>query len=446
MKFSTYYQYIGLLTFLFVAGVSQAQILEPSPGSSLTITEDVNLLTTKSLRVADTVLLKTSSAAVGNLFLGLQAGTATTSATNNTFLGTAAGLNSTGAANTFIGYSAGRYNTSGQFNTFVGVQAGINNTTGSANFMMGTNSGTSNTTGSANFFLGDNTGGQNTTGGYNVYLGANAGNGSNVNGSNNVSIGFESGRGNQNGANNTFLGFRADAGAANLSNATAIGNNARVTTSNAVILGSGANVGIGNTAPTARLHLTSGQTNQSGLRLENLTSAAVATINASKFLTVDGSGNVILANYANGARVAASTETEALWQQNGNYLQPTQRGAIVLGNDLTKAPTGYRLYVQDGILTEKVKVAVKNTADWSDKVFETGYQLRSLPEVDQYIRQHHHLPGVPSAKEMVKSGNDLQQTDAKLLEKIEELTLYSIQQQKEIDQLKQLVKQLLEKK
>jgi hypothetical protein len=80
--------------------------------------------------------------------------------------------------------------------------------------------------------------------------------------------------------------------------------------------------------------------------------------------------------------------------------------------------------------------------------------------VDNFIQQHQHLPGIPSAAEAVEQGIDAVKMDAKLLEKIEELTLYSIklekdknhmkqelqQQQAEIDELKRWVKQLLEKK
>ncbi|WP_461075028.1 hypothetical protein [Spirosoma flavus] len=100
---------------------------------------------------------------------------------------------------------------------------------------------------------------------------------------------------------------------------------------------------------------------------------------------------------------------------------------------------------------------MKNTIDWSDKVFDDTYQLKRLSEVEQYIKTNKHLPGVPSAKEVVEKGIDVAKMDAKLLEKIEELTLYSIQLEKEskareqkqqakIDELKALVKQLLEKK
>ncbi|WP_199736741.1 bZIP transcription factor [Fibrisoma montanum] len=301
--------------------------------------------------------------------------------------------------------------------------------------MMGTNAGSANTTGTANFFLGDNAGGGNTGGSFNVYLGANAGNGAGVNGSNNLAIGFEAGRANVAGINNTFLGFRADAGANGLQNATAIGNNARVSVSNAVVLGEAANVGIGTSSPAAKLHLVSGVENSAGLRFGNLTSNSPASAtNQTKFLSVDGSGNVILASTTSGGREAA---VESLWQRNGRYLTSKDDNAVIIGSNVSKTPVGYRLYVQDGILTEKVKVAIKNTADWSDKVFAPSYKLRPLAEVEQFIQTHQHLPGVPSAEEVVKQGVDVGQMDAKLLEKIEELTLYSIQLENELKKVKQ---------
>jgi hypothetical protein len=100
-----------------------------------------------------------------------------------------------------------------------------------------------------------------------------------------------------------------------------------------------------------------------------------------------------------------------------------------------------------------VKVAVKNASDWSAYVFEKGYKLAPLAEVARFIEANKHLPGVPSAAEVVEQGVDVAKMDAKLLEKIEELTLYSIQQQTtiekqqaELNDLKKLVKQLLERK
>jgi hypothetical protein len=99
-------------------------------------------------------------------------------------------------------------------------------------------------------------------------------------------------------------------------------------------------------------------------------------------------------------------------------------------------PSGYRLYVTDGILTEKVKVAIKTTANWSDFVFAKDYKLKTLDEVEAFITLNKHLPGVPSADEVVKEGIDMATMDAKLLEKIEELTLYMIELKKEVESLK----------
>ncbi len=102
-------------------------------------------------------------------------------------------------------------------------------------------------------------------------------------------------------------------------------------------------------------------------------------------------------------------------------------------------PAGYSLYVAQGILTEKVKIAIQGTGNWSDFVFAKNYKLPSLIQVEQYIAKNHHLSGIPSAKEVVKDGVDLGQMDAKLLMKVEELTLYTIDQNKEIiDQNKEI--------
>jgi trimeric autotransporter adhesin len=111
------------------------------------------------------------------------------------------------------------------------------------------------------------------------------------------------------------------------------------------------------------------------------------------------------------------------------------QGTLRLGN--VNTPAGYRLYVEQGILAEKVKVAIKTSANWSDYVFDKGYQLKSLPEVEAYINKNKHLPGIPSGETLVKEGGiDVNQMFAKQMEKIEELTLYVIQQGKEIAQLK----------
>ena len=374
-----------------------------------------------------------------NVFVGSKTGIQNTSGNNNVFAGTQAGnTNTTGYGNVFMGANAGYTNTSGIANVFVGSSAGYNNTTGQGNLFLGQQAGGNNSTGNYNLFMGNGSGGATTTGAGNTAIG----DGSalhNTTGQRNVAIGQYSALNNQTGTDNVFIGYGAKAGTANPTNVTnsvALGANAIVNASNSVILGgSGVNVGIGNSAPSARLEVSSGVANTTGMKFSNLTYSFVPSTNASKFLTVDATGNVILATYASGAREAASVSVaDALWQRNGQFLQSLKGESIIIGSNVSKTPAGYRLYVEDGILTEKVKVAIKTTADWSDKVFDAGYKLKSLAEVNQFILTNKHLPGVPSAADVVEQGVDVGKMDAKLLEKIEELTLYSIQLEKDNQQ------------
>lgn len=113
-------------------------------------------------------------------------------------------------------------------------------------------------------------------------------------------------------------------------------------------------------------------------------------------------------------------------------------GKVIIGppgylNTNTTYP--YGLYVANGIITEKVKVAVANQSDWSDHVFAPGYRLMPLAEVDHYIATHGHLPDVPSAACMVEEGLDVVATDAMLLQKIEELTLHLIAMEERLGRL-----------
>jgi len=103
-------------------------------------------------------------------------------------------------------------------------------------------------------------------------------------------------------------------------------------------------------------------------------------------------------------------------------------------------PSGYNLFVSNGIITEKLKVAVKTTSEWADYVFSDKYKLMSLKEVEQFVKTNNHLPNVPSAQEVVEHGIDVARMDAKLLEKIEELTLYIIEQDKRIKELEHYIK------
>jgi hypothetical protein len=91
-----------------------------------------------------------------------------------------------------------------------------------------------------------------------------------------------------------------------------------------------------------------------------------------------------------------------------------------------------KLAVNGDIVSKKVIVTLNG---WADYVFHTTYRLRPLSEVEQYINQYHHLPEIPTAAEVEKNGLDVGDNQAMLLKKIEELTLYAIEQEKKINSL-----------
>ncbi|QSW89005.1 hypothetical protein J0383_22555 [Flavobacterium endoglycinae] len=92
------------------------------------------------------------------------------------------------------------------------------------------------------------------------------------------------------------------------------------------------------------------------------------------------------------------------------------------------------LDVNGTIHSKEVKV---DMTGWSDFVFKKEYTLPTLAEVENHIKEKGHLENIPSEEEVLKNGINLGEINAKLLQKIEELTLYSIQQAKEIEALKE---------
>jgi len=96
---------------------------------------------------------------------------------------------------------------------------------------------------------------------------------------------------------------------------------------------------------------------------------------------------------------------------------------------------------ENGTLYAKAVEVTLSSSVWPDYVFKSDYKLKSLSEVESYVKENSHLPGVPSAAE-VEKGLDLAKMNAALLEKVEELYLHSIEQEKDIDALKLELKKL----
>lgn len=126
--------------------------------------------------------------------------------------------------------------------------------------------------------------------------------------------------------------------------------------------------------------------------------------------------------------------------QKSNLMTFTTNGKILIG-DTTSITGDHKLYVNGSILATEVNVAL--VTNWPDYVFEEDYDLPELNDVESFIINNGHLPGIPSKIEIEENGVNLAETDALLLKKIEELTLYVLEQQKmlknqqnEIEQLK----------
>lgn len=113
-----------------------------------------------------------------------------------------------------------------------------------------------------------------------------------------------------------------------------------------------------------------------------------------------------------------------------------------VGIGTSNIPEGYLLAVGGDIIARKIKVAIEGTSEWNDKVFEEDYSLMDLELVEEFTKENKHLPGIPSAEEVVVNGIDVGAMDAMLLGKIEELTLYMIDLKKENEALKAMVEQL----
>ncbi len=140
----------------------------------------------------------------------------------------------------------------------------------------------------------------------------------------------------------------------------------------------------------------------------------------------DGSGYAFEAANSNGnTRFIVRNDGQASFYGSdfSEKIRITSSGNLGIG---TTTPSEM-LTVNGTILTKKVKVT---QAGWADFVFKKGYKLRSLEAVEAYIKQNKHLPGVPSESEVKRKGVDVGDTQAILLQKIEELTLYMIEQNK----------------
>ncbi|SDW58156.1 hypothetical protein SAMN05444410_10411 [Hydrobacter penzbergensis] len=196
----------------------------------------------------------------------------------------------------------------------------------------------------------------------------------------------------------------------------------------------GGNVGIGTTSPNTWLTVKGANTNgygQLSIQSSDANNAARATW------------------YYNGAYIGEIGTTGAdLYNLAGNnslfYAGGVERVRITSGGNVgigTTTPPE-KLSVNGNIKTQKLIVT---QLGWSDYVFDKGYKLRSLQNLETFIKENKHLPEVPTAKEVGSKGINVGDNQALLLKKMEEMTLYMIAMNRDIKLLKKENKELKSK-
>ncbi len=234
----------------------------------------------------------------------------------------------------------------------------------------------------------------------------------------------------------------------------------------------GTNVGIATTSPTAKLDV-NGNTRLGGNAgvSNDLTVGGNATVNgllqAASHANISGNTNIGgntgiggSASVGNTLNVGGNTTLGGNLGVNGNTtvgnvltvasnanvggnlavnasahvgVDARVDGRVIVGNP-PSTPGSYMLYVNGSAIATEVKVALQ--ANWPDYVFESGYNTPDLRSWETFIAANKHLPGVPSAAEVSQNGGiELGEMNRVLLQKVEELTLILIAQQKQIDLL-----------
>ncbi len=143
----------------------------------------------------------------------------------------------------------------------------------------------------------------------------------------------------------------------------------------------------------------------------------------------DNSSDRIVMGTGVGGKAIIGTHNYNLTAWGGDLLISPYAGNVGIGT--ANPDAAYKLSVNGKIRSKEIKVE----AGWSDYVFNDDYKLKAISEVENFIKKNHHLPDVPSAAEVEKNGVNLGETSSLLLKKIEELTLYLIEKDKQVNKL-----------
>lgn len=199
----------------------------------------------------------------------------------------------------------------------------------------------------------------------------------------------------------------------------------------------GGNVAIGTTSATQRLSIYGGSASitpygiapietYGGNLMLTKPAASGQYINLSRIGNGNSSWSIGTVYNSNTFAIGLATSNDANF--NSPFFNITKTGLVGIGT----ANPAYLLDVKGTIRAAEVKIV--SVDQFADFVFDRNYRLPKLSDVSQYISNNGHLPEIPSASEVKKDGMSLVDMQIKLLQKVEELTLYAIDQQKRLDE------------
>ncbi len=158
-------------------------------------------------------------------------------------------------------------------------------------------------------------------------------------------------------------------------------------------------------------------------------------------------GGVIISRYVSGGsyragaifnRYSSAEAADGLWfavsGSTNPYADLSQVRMVIFQNGNVGIGTVQPQYPLSVNGTVQAKEVIVNTG-WSDYVFDANHRIAPLSEVATYIAEHHHLPEIPSASEVAEKGISIGEIQAKLLAKIEELTVHMIQDEDRANRL-----------
>lgn len=153
------------------------------------------------------------------------------------------------------------------------------------------------------------------------------------------------------------------------------------------------------------------------------------------FIGIEGNASTKSPGTVANAFIIGTEESRNIHVINGDQIQMTvTTTGVGIG---TTNPGSYKLAVNGNIRAKEIKVET----GWADYVFKEGYNLPTLEEVEKHIKEKGHLINIPSAKEVEENGIQLGEMNKLLLEKIEELTLYTLEQEKRLQRIEKLLSQ-----